>query len=386
MNTSTVCSRNKCSGCMACVDVCPQKAIEISDELMHYNAFIKEECCIHCKACHKACPNNHPVSISEPRIWYQGWAKQENIRLCSSSGGVASAIASCFIENSGEVCACAFDHGKFCFKCLDDKETLRGISGSRYVKSNPEGIYRIVQQKLESGKKILFIGLPCQVAALKHFIRADMQDNLYTIDLICHGTPSPKLLEIFLQQYGYSLQTLDDIRFREKMGFQLSSHGKRIATVAGVNDRYTIGFLQGLFYTDNCYSCPYATLKRVGDITLGDSWGSNLSEDEKRKGISLILIQTEKGKFIINQSNLHKEEVDLDKAIENNHQLKSPVERPNKRELFFDYIYAGKKFNTAVFRYCLKKSVRQEIKKMLVQMKVFRGDKMQYGICVDCKP
>lgn len=386
MNTSTVCSKNQCNGCMACVDACPQKAIEIKDELAYYNAFIKEDCCIHCNACHRVCPNNSSVGILEPRNWYQGWARQESVRLRSASGGVASAIASYFVENGGDVCTCVFDHGKFCFKCLESKETLRGISGSRYVKSNPEGIYRIVQQKLKGGKKILFIGLPCQVDALKHFIKADMQDNLYTVDLICHGTPSPRLLEVFLQQYGYSLQTLNDIQFREKTGFQVSSLGKRIAAVAGVNDRYTIGFLQGLFYTDNCYNCPYATLRRVGDIALGDSWGSNLSEDEKQKGISLILIQTKKGKFIIDQANLHKEEVDLGRAVENNPQLKSPVAKPDKREQFFACIRAGKNFNTAVFRCCRKKSIKQEIKKVLIQLKVLGGGKTLYGICIDRKP
>lgn len=365
----TVCDKKQCNGCMACVDICPQKAIIVKDGLANYDALIDEEICNNCDLCQKVCPNIKPVNCLEPIRWYQGWATQESIRMHSASGGVASAIAACFIKSGGEVCSCVFQNGNFCFECIGRQELLNKITGSKYVKSNPKGIYKTVQQKLKSGKKILFIGLPCQVAALKNFIRVDMHDKLYTIDLICHGTPSPQLLEMFLQQYGYSLKTLDDIQFRAKTEFQILSHGEGISSVTGVNDKYTIGFLKGLFYTDNCYSCPYAMLNRVGDITLGDSWGSDLSEEEKKRGISLILIQTKKGENILKQTELCKKKVDLRRAVESNAQLRKPTIMPDRRGLFFKFIYAGRKFNTAVFVCCLKKSIKQEIKRLLIRMR-----------------
>lgn len=367
-----VCDRNQCNGCMACMEICPQKAIHITDELANYNAHINEGKCNHCNLCQKVCPNRKLVSYFKPIRWYQGWAQEESIRMNSSSGGVASAIAVRFLIDGGEVCACLFKNGKFHFECINNQEAVSKMAGSKYVKSNPEGIYTIVQEKLKRGKKILFIGLPCQVAALKNYIRADMQNNLYTIDLICHGTPSPQLLELFLQQYGYSLKTIDDIQFRANTLYQIMSHGVGISTVAGVNDKYTIGFLQGLFNSENCYNCKYAMLNRVGDITLGDSWGSNLSEEEKQKGISLILIQTQKGEELIAQTELHKEDVDLCKAVESNPQLMNPTAKPEKRELFFRLIVEGRKFNTAIFYCCLKKSIKQEIKSALMSMKLLK--------------
>lgn len=366
---NTVCDRDSCNGCMACVDVCPKDAIWMEDAMTHYNAIIEKEKCINCNACHNVCPNNQAVQISTPVKWHQGWAKQDDIRLKAASGGVASAIAYSFMEDGGEVCACVFEHGEFVFRCIDDCKELNRIAGSKYVKSNPTGIYRVVKQKLREDKKILFIGLPCQVAALKHFVKEDLQKNLYTIDLICHGTPSPKLLELFLQQYDCSLQKLKDISFREKTGFSILKDAERIEP-SGIQDRYMMGFLEGIFYTDNCYNCSYATLKRTGDITLGDSWGSRLPKAEKEKGISLMLIQTSKGELLLNCAKVHTEEVDLDYAVENNAQLKGPVARTNRWELFFQSIQGGKNFNAMIFRYCFKRGIKQYIKKGLWKMRL----------------
>ena len=359
----TVCGRDQCNGCMACADACPKGAVRVEDETLYYNAYIERDKCINCNVCHNVCPNNNPVQILEPIKWYQGWAKQENIRLRAASGGVASALAYSFVEDGGEVCACVFNNGEFVFECMDNQEALSRMAGSKYVKSNPKGIYKLIRQKLRENKRILFIGLPCQVAVLKYFISPDLQKNLYTVDLICHGTPSPNVLELFLQQYNYSLLELKDIRFREKTRFSILGDAVRIEP-SGIQDRYMIGFLEGIFYTENCYECSYATLKRSGDITLGDSWGSRLPDSEKRKGISLMLVQTPKGEDILDRAEVHKEEVDLSRAVASNAQLKGPVAKADRRELFFQSIQSGKKFNGAIFRYCFKRGIKQQIKKV----------------------
>lgn len=359
----TVCMADKCNGCMACIDICSKGAIQIVDEITHYNAVVDIDKCIDCGACRNVCPNNQQSRIREPVKWYQGWANREEIRLRSASGGLASALALSFIEDGG-VCACIFDRGEFVFECISDRETLKRIAGSKYVKSNPKGIYRIIRQKLQDNEKILFIGLPCQVAAVKSFMRKDLLKNLYTIDLICHGTPSPRLLDMFLGQYDYSLKDLQDIRFRDKEGFRISDMAERIET-SGIQDGYTMGFLEGLFYTDNCYDCPYAALGRTGDITLGDSWGSKLSKAERKKGISLILVQTAKGESMLDGAEVHLEAVDLKLAVASNGQLNRPVTRTTKRDIFFHSIQAGKNFNKTVSRCCVMRKVKQQIKRLL---------------------
>ena len=190
------------------------------------------------------------------------------------------------------------------------RKVVNKFVGSKYIKSNPKGIYKEISKKLKNGEKVLFIGLPCQVAALKKYIK---DDKLYTVDLICHGTPSPLVLEAFLKDYGLKLNEMKDISFRNKMKFGLKYNLKEFHSDI-ISDNYLYTFLNSTTYTENCYSCKYARLERVGDVTLGDSWGSTQSEEEKMKGISLVLCQSDKGKHLLSQANLQLLETDLKKS------------------------------------------------------------------------
>ncbi len=370
----TVCDINKCSGCMACIDICPKNAITILDDLSTYNAMINEKKCISCNACHGVCPNDHPLKTLSPINWKQGWAEDEELRATCSSGGFATEIARAFIQSGGVVCSCTFFDGKFVFGFADKVTEVKKFTGSKYVKSNPIGSYKQTKIKLLDGNKVLFIGLPCQVAALKNYIGDKLCNNLYTIDLICHGTPSPKLLNLFLKQYGLSLKDLQEIHFRKKAKFQVYGDHKGIIT-NGVSDRYSIAFLNGLTYTENCYICPYAKKERVSDLTLGDSWGSNLPQEECKKGISLALIQTEKGEWLLNLAALCLKDVDLDNAVSHNHQLEYPSKMPGVRVAFFNRIKYHR-FNLLVFQALPKASLRQDIKHFLIKMKLYRDIKL----------
>lgn len=319
---------------------------------------------------------NHPASVKDPINWQQGWTENSEMRKECSSGGVATAISKGFLENGGIVCGCTFNEGKFIFEFAENEDELKKFIGSKYVKSNPIGIYKEIKSRLKREEKVLFIGLPCQIAALRNFISADLSDKLYTIDLICHGTPSPKVLDIFLKQYGLTLSSLKDIKFRVKAKFQIYGDYKGIIT-KGVSDRYSIAFLNALTYTENCYSCPYAKTERVSDVTLGDSWGSELAIDEQKNGISLILSQTEKGNELLKMANLRLEEVDIEKAIANNHQLEYPSFKPTGREKFFKGL-KNCNFNFLVFRILPKQCLRQNVKQFLIKTKLLPGGKLDY--------
>ena len=377
----TVCELNKCAGCMACIDICPKGAIEIKDSLSTYNAVIDENKCIGCNACHKVCQANHPASARDPINWQQGWIENTEMRKECSSGGAATAISKGFLENGGIVCGCTFNEGKFIFEFAENEDELKKFIGSKYVKSNPTGIYKEIKDKLKREEEVLFIGLPCQVAALRNFIGSNLSDKLYTIDLICHGTPSPRVLDIFFKQYGLTLSDLKDIKFRVKAKFQIYGDYKGIIT-KGISDRYSIAFLNALTYTENCYSCPYAKRERVSDVTLGDSWGSELAIDEQKKGISLILSQTEKGNELLKLANLHSETVDIEKAIANNHQLEYPSFKPTGRDKFFAGL-KDRKFNSLVFKQLPKQCLRQDVKKILIKLQIIgQGNKLNYGLLV----
>lgn len=368
----TVCEKDKCTGCMACIDVCFKDAINIEDSLLAYNAVIDTEKCVHCGACSRACQKNNSIDFLKPIKWYQGWAIDQKVRKNGSSGGAAQAIASHFIDQGGCVCSCAFDKGLFGFKVANSREELNQFAGSKYVKSNPHGIYDAIKKELRSQRNVLFVGLPCQVAAVQNMIPLSLKENLYTIDLICHGTPSPKLLEKFLLEHGHQINSLSDIQFRNKGKFQVREGFKSITT-NGVRDRYTTAFLKGLCYTENCYNCEYAKLSRVSDITLGDSWGNELHEDETKKGVSLLLCQTRKGVNLLENSNLTLFPVDLDRAVHFNHQLKHPSIKPEERENFFKKLKHGDNFDKAVFKCCPKDCFRQDIKGLLIKTKILRG-------------
>lgn len=155
----TVCTKDNCTGCMACVESCPQNAIKVVDELDSYNAIINEEQCVNCDLCRKVCQNNRIVKFTQPIMWKQGWARDTLVRSNSSSGGVAQAIERAFVRSGGVVCSCAFEKGLFGFVFAESEKEVEKFKGSKYVKSNPCGIYKKIKEYLIAGRRVLFVGL-----------------------------------------------------------------------------------------------------------------------------------------------------------------------------------------------------------------------------------
>lgn len=370
MSSCYVCEAHMCVGCMACADVCPQKAIIVNDSTMYYNADIDQEKCIDCGACHSICQVNNKPHTIKPISWYQGWHVDALDRATSTSGGVASALAEAFIDRGGIVYSCVFRNGQFIYSQVSEQSEIKQFKGSKYVKSNPKGVYENIKESLKLND-VLFIGLPCHIAAVNNYLSGKKFEHIiYTCDVICHGTPSPKLLGSFLKQYNIDLGRVKDIRFRDKNIYNLQCDGKYISHER-VRDLYTLAFLKGLCFTENCYNCQYAGIERVSDITIGDSWGSQLDEKERSKGISLILCQTKKGEQLVKKSKLDLYEVDLNKAVKSNHQLHDPMADTVERKRFFSAIQKGKSFNYSVFECYPKDYIKQRIKHCLIKIGVF---------------
>lgn len=368
----TVCKENQCTGCMACLEACGQDAITIKDELRYYNALIDSNKCIDCGACDHICQNNNEIKTNEPIVWYQGWSKSEKQRKISSSGGFAAELAKYFVEIGGIVCSCIFENGVFGFAFADSVESVMDFAGSKYVKSNPKGIYKEIRRLLRKNQRIMFIGLPCQAAAVKLFVGEKLWDNLYLVDLICHGTPSPKNIELFLREAGYEIKDLKSIGFRKKDVFRVVEN-EHYVDYPGIYDCYSLAFLNCINYTDNCFSCKYANRKRVSDITIGDSWGSELAKEEQKKGISLALCQTEKGKELLKNANVELFPVSIEKAISHNHQLERPSDKPPRYESFFDALEKGKTYKTSVKIGLPRTYHNQQIKKFLMKLGLLNG-------------
>lgn len=347
----TVCNENQCTGCMACVDICAKNAIHIVDAIDAFNAVIDEGKCVNCGMCEKVCQQKNVPQLRSPIIWKQGWTYDDKTRMRSASGGIATELARTFIEKGGKVCSCLFRGGNFVFDIVEDVNRLDCFAGSKYIKSNPIGIYKTIKRELAKETEILFIGLPCQVVALRNYVGDSLSERLTTID------------------------------FRVKGNFQVSEKTRTIAT-RGVCDRYMISFLTALSYTENCYSCKYAQEKRPGDITLGDSWGTELPENEWKKGISLILCQTEKGITLSESANVKIVDVNVDKAKSHNHQLEHPSKAPKSREKFIKHIKHGMKFNRAVLLALPKDCGKQAVKEILIKCKLLAPGGVTYQISV----
>lgn len=359
-NMPTVCEKDMCAGCYACVSACTKSAITIKDEVTKYNAYIDLSKCVRCDKCKNVCPNNNHIQLREAIEIKQGWINS-GFRESAASGGIATALSEQFIINGGWVCGCIFKEGKFRFAITNRREDLFLFQGSKYIKSNPLDIYKEIEKKISNKEKVLFIGLPCQCAAIKNLI-GEKGTLLYTVDLICHGTPSPKLLSSFLRDKKIDIDKVQDIKFRSNNKFCLQVDNK-LFQKKGIMDRYTMAYLNKVMYTDNCYKCRYASTLRGTDITLGDSWGNNLDITERKNGVSLIFVQTQKGQDLLDtiseSATLLK--VDSKKAIDNNEQLRKPCECPSERDDFFREIINGNSFSNTVYKMYKKQCFQEEI-------------------------
>lgn len=364
----TVCKENMCCACGACVEICPVNAITLSKTLFFNNAYVNENC-INCHCCERVCQRVHPEYCNAPIEWFQGWA-DDLTRSNSTSGGVATAVCKSFILNGGVVCSCVQENGDFHFSMHYDVDSVAKSAGSKYVKSDVQGILKKIKNLLVDEKKVLFIGLPCQVAAIKKFVGKSLEKKLYTIDIICHGTPSKLLLERFIGQFGKSLSDCKNVSFRDGNKYRVAVDGKSL-TPRCVLDTYTLAFVNGLSFTENCYSCDFAKFERVSDLTLGDAWGSTLPKSEIDKGISLMLCQTEKGKELLLNSGAHMEPVDVELVKLVNHQLTHPVRPGKNRKLFVNAIMSEKTVDASIMRIFPMIYIKQKIKQLLHNLQSF---------------
>lgn len=379
----TVCGLNLCTFCGACIDICSKKAIDYKDDLECVNAVIDETKCISCGLCEKVCQVISKPMLLRPGKWFQGWSNVVTDRARSSSGAFAYTLAKQMILEGGYVVSCKFKNGEFRYSITNNVSELDEFRESKYVKSNPGGIYRSVKKLVNQNEKVLFIGLPCHVGALKNYLGRREHENLITVDLICHGSPSADLLERFLNQYDLSLKSIEKIHFRRKGNFRLTAEisenikGRHIVsfTQPDIRDKYSIAFLNGLIYTENCYHCYYAGIERVSDITIGDSWGSNLSEQDKKQGISLALCQTQKGVSLLKRSDLSLYDVNLENAIAANHQLREPFPKPKLRNIFFSEMKKHNSFNRAVRKCFPKICFRLDLKNFLLKIHILKNTK-----------
>ena len=360
----TVCEINNCNLCSACTSVCPVDCIELIDAIEFSNAIIDENKCINCHLCEKICPRINKIQGNAPLQWLNAFSNDSKIRDASSSGGIASQISYKCLDEGFYIAGCKYsiDSRSFVTTLENTYEEVEKFRGSKYVKSNMGNVIKDIIDKLKDDKKVLFIGTPCQVAGVKVVVALKkLEKNFYTLDLICHGTPSQKIFNKFISEYEIK-EDIKRINFRKHHVMQVSINEWKSLEKYKVMDPYMIGFLQGLFYTDNCYSCDYANKNRISDISLGDSWES----EEVKKGLNLLLVNNEKGQELLKMisEKIECKEANKELAISKNGQLSHPSIKPKQRNKFFKK-YKILSFKNNIFKSYPLICFKQFIKKII---------------------
>lgn len=302
---------DKCCGCLACKDICTHNAISLKSEKGFVYPVIDENACVNCKRCENACPvinhaENEAFDDFDPEVW-AAWNSSEEELKDSTSGGIFVALATQFIKEGGLVCGCEFsDDFKSCHHALisEEKEVER-LKHSKYFQSDMSGVYASILKELKNGRRVMFCGTPCQAAALYNYVGEKNRENLAIVDLFCKGVPSQVVHRKYLEMLE-SKENSKIVYYRSKS--KKKGWGKFFTEVRYENGKTE--FLQSpldiLFVTKAlsvrpaCANCGYKGLDRVADITIGDYWGiTGIDKKIVKRGISAIVINTEKGKQLV---------------------------------------------------------------------------------------
>lgn len=275
-------SEKNCTGCMACVAICPKEAISTTYSEFGYRIpAVDNSKCVQCGLCAKVCKMSLAQSKSSTRDAYIAY-NTDDMRLRSASGGVFSSLAKSFIEQGGVVAGSnlSFENGEITVKhiVVDNENDMILLLGSKYVESDCSSVYRSIEDHLKKGVAVLFCGTSCQVKALYRYLEiCHISTNaLYTIDLICHGVPGIKLLRDYLDETGFKLDNNTDLKFRTKnngiISYQFSGKTDNSGnmTIPASHSSYYDLFLHSDSYRDQCYQCEYSNDNKPGDITIGD--------------------------------------------------------------------------------------------------------------------
>lgn len=365
----------RCSGCGGCINVCVKNCISMTTNAEgFFEAHADESQCINCGLCIAHC--SMKVNMTESRHPITAWAsysKENDIRNESTSGGIFTMIARDFLQSGGIVYGAAYIDGHVKHCRIDSESNLYMLRGSKYVQSDAFGCQEQLLLDVRQQRRVLFSGTPCQIHGIHTLLRNENMSNVYAIDLICHGVPSPAIFDgykkhlerrnkgkIVNYKFRSKCNASEIISYNSEVSFCQAYGNKKDIILDGNEDPYVMRFLTNALQAEACYSCPYAADSRISDLTLGDYWGServfpHLVEEAKR-GISLVLVNTEKGsKLFEGQKRIEKIATTENQYIPLNSHLRKPAVRGAERDLLYSMLTKNGFSEEYYYRYFLPK-------------------------------
>ncbi len=350
-----VLEHNKCTGCAACFTACPHKAITMhfDNEGFEYPV-INQDVCVDCGLCQIVCPviqydmrQEQRDANNDAQIGYAARNTNYAQRLISSSGSIFPPIAEWIIENNGVVVGAAYDDQfNVVHRIIDSVENLRDIQGSKYLQCKADSTtFKRIKDELKTGRLVLYSGMACQVEGLKSFLRKDYE-NLYTIDLICMGIPSPVVWQKYLNAY-FDGEKIQYINFKEKsIGWNsfcfYVKTDKREFKERGMENFYLQSMFRSWNMRPSCFQCPFKKEKRISDFTLADCWGANklVPSIDDNKGLSSVIVHSAKGQRLwqLLSDKIESIEISLDDIATGNSNLIQNKPRIGNRKQFYDML------------------------------------------------
>ncbi len=302
--------KEACCGCSACADICPAGAVRmVSDEEGFRYPRVDEEKCVDCKQCTQVCPIKGAEQGKPENLYFGVQAKDDALRHGSSSGGMFPILAEYVFRRRGVVCGAAFNEDmEAVHREAWNAEELEALKKTKYVQSNPEGIYRSIRTHLKEDRWVLFCGTPCQAHALRLFLK-EPYPRLIVAALVCYGAPSPGIWASYVKYLERkSGGKMTQFYFRDKRN---KDNGHTCSYVAGgreqahslYGDVYCRMYFADYIIRPSCHACRYCTVDRDSDFTIGDFWGiEKVRPDlEDGMGTSVVILHTKKAREIWEQ-------------------------------------------------------------------------------------
>lgn len=346
--------KRDCCGCTACFNGCPVGAITmIEDEEGFKYPKINQDKCIDCYWCKAVCPflNYEELKEGDKKELYYGKSKDTEVLMNSTSGGAFTGISDLILEDKGTIYGAIFDDEfKVIHASAKNEDERNKMRKSKYSQSDLGEIFKEVRDHLTKNEKVLFTGTPCQVAGLKGYLnQLKWDENLFTVDLICHSIPSPKVyrdyLKLIEKEEGSKIEKVD-FRTKDRPWIRDNSNRGFSYKVENSDEMVIKDFFYKMFFNwktimrPSCERCPFTDTKRVSDITIADYWGIEEYAPElyDEKGVSSLLVNTEKGEKLLEklEEKLELERRDFKEALEHQSRLKEPIEFPKTREKFWE--------------------------------------------------